>query len=71
MMGWASLLVHYEELRSVGRKRAMRFRVVCDLIAHASLQNKTASIFQFCVEFPRKTEEDMALRTPVISEVAR
>jgi len=50
---------------------AMRFRVVRNLIAHARLQREFAAVFEFSVQFALGTQEDVALDTPMISQIAR
>ena len=68
---FSPLSVDYEQLGPNFCIGAMRFRVVRNLIAHARLQRELAAVFEFSVQFALGTQEDVALDTPVIGQIAR
>ena len=49
----------------------MGFGVVADLIVHSGCKNERSTILEFCVQFPFKAQQNVALRAPVICDIAR
>ena len=45
--------------------------IVRDLIAHARHQYERSAIFELCMQLPFETQKDVALRAPVIRDIAR
>src|SRR5688572_22492316 len=62
--------VHDEQLRSDPCPGPMRLRVVCDLVADARRQHECPAISKLGVQLSLKTKEDVALRAPVVRNVA-
>jgi hypothetical protein len=48
----------------------MRFRIISDLIAHAGRQDEMATVFEFGVQLPFKTEQNMPFFAPVIGKIS-
>ena len=68
--GWARRSIDDEKLRPKLRVGAVRFCVVCDLVAHARLERELAPIFKLGVKFTFGAQKYVTLDTPVICEVA-
>ena len=49
----------------------MGFGAIGDLIAHAGLQDENPAVFQRGLQFAFEAEQDMALRTPMVGNIAR
>jgi hypothetical protein len=53
------------------RVRAVRFCVVCDLVAHTRIQRELATVSEFCVQLAVDTQDDVTLAAPMICEITR
>src|SRR5690348_15982455 len=67
--GWA--LVDDEQLRARARARAMRFRIVGNLIAHAWPKHERAAVGELGVQLAFEAEKDVPFDAPVILAITR
>lgn len=47
----------------------MRFGLVGDLVAHAGLEQKLPTVFEFSIELALEAKQDMALGAPMVGQV--
>src|SRR6476620_9151626 len=59
-----------EEPRSAARTRAMRFRAVSHVIAHAWRQRESPAVHELGLQIALEAQQEVALRTPVVGLVA-
>src|SRR5262249_15203944 len=62
---------HHEQLCADFGRRTMRLGVVGNLVTHPGAKHEASAVPQFGVQFAFQAQEDVALRAPVIRQVAR
>lgn len=59
-----------EQLRTDGRRGAVRFGIIGDLVTHPRRQREDAAIREFGAQLAFETQQDMPFAAPVICEIA-
>src|SRR5690242_4044928 len=67
--GWLS--IHDEQLRADGRSRAVRLRIIRNLVAHSGPECEAAPVLQLGLQLTCDTQEHVSLRAPVVGKVTR
>src|SRR5690606_32904162 len=65
------LTVSIDNKQSSPRRRTgtMRLGIIGYLVAHARLQHKGSHIIQFSIQLAVQAQQDMPLRTPMVSQI--